>query len=131
MTLLELAMKLRPYIEKAVMSLDDVDALESIPLFPHWIEGKSYVVDDKVQYNDALYRCLQSHVAQANWTPTDAASLWAKILIPDPEVIPDWEQPTSTNPYQIGDKVRFEGRVYESVIANNVWAPNVYGWKEI
>ena len=62
-----------------------------------------------------------------------AVSLWAKILIPDPEVIPDWEQPDSTNPYMKGDKVRFEGKVYMSVIDNNVWSPAAYpaGWREV
>ena len=132
MTLLELARKLRPYIEKAAMFLEDSDALEAIQLFPHWSgENVGYFVDDKVQYDNILYRCLQAHTSQNAWTPTAAASLWAKVLIPDPNIIPEWEQPDSTNPYQIGDKVRFEGKVYESLIANNIWAPNVYGWKEV
>lgn len=134
MTLLELARKLRPYIEKAAMSLEDADALEAIQLFPHWSgENVGYFVDDKVQYDNILYRCLQAHTSQDAWTPTAATSLWAKVLIPDPNIIPEWEQPDSTNPYQIGDKVRFEGKVYESLIANNIWSPAVYpaGWREI
>lgn len=134
MTLLELARKLRPYIEKAAMFLEDSDALEAIQLFPHWSgENVGYFVDDKVQYDDILYRCLQAHTSQNAWTPTAATSLWAKVLIPDPNIIPEWEQPDSTNPYQIGDKVRFEGKVYESLIANNIWSPAVYpaGWREI
>lgn len=134
MTLLELARKLRPYIEKAAMSLEDSDALEAIQLFPHWSgENVGYFVDDKVQYDNILYRCLQAHTSQDAWTPTAATSLWAKVLIPDPNIIPEWEQPDSTNPYQIGDKVRFEGKVYESLIANNIWSPAVYpaGWREI
>ena len=58
---------------------------------------------------------------------------YTNVLIPSPDVIPDWEQPDSTNAYQIGDKVRFEGKVYESVIANNIWSPAAYpaGWKEV
>ena len=62
-----------------------------------------------------------------------APSLWAKVLIPDENVIPEWEQPDSTNPYMIGDKVSFDGKVYESVIDNNIWSPAAYpaGWKEI
>ena len=134
MTLVELARKLRPYIEKAALFLDDKDALESVQLFPHWSdEGITYNVDDRVSYENILYKCLQSHTSQSSWTPTAAPSLWAKVLIPDPTVIPDWEQPDSTNPYMIGDKVRFEGKIYESVINNNIWSPSAYpqGWKEI
>lgn len=130
-TLVDLAIKLRPYIEKAAIALDDTDALEAVQLFPQWNDSAQYEAGDRVRFQNILYRCLQNHIAQSTWSPIAAPSLWAKVLIPDPEVIPDWEQPDSTNAYQIGDKVRFEGKVYESVIANNVWAPNVYGWREI
>ena len=131
MTLRELALKLRPYIEKAAMSLSDEDALEAVDLFPRWNEATTYAVDDKVKYDGILYKCLQAHTAQAGWTPVVAASLWAKVLIPDENVIPEWEQPDSTNPYMKGDKVMFNGVIYESTIDNNVWAPNVYGWQAI
>lgn len=92
MTLVELAQKLRPYIEKAALSLPDEDALEAIDLFPKWEpnHGK-YFVDDKVRYEGILYRCLQEHISQDGWTPLTAVSLWAKVLIPDPNVIPEWE----------------------------------------
>ena len=131
--LVDLAKKLRPYIEKAALNLDDADALEAIQLFPIWKTDFAYNIDDKVRYDNTLYRCLQAHTSQDTWTPITAASLWAKVLIPDPEVIPDWEQPDSTNAYQIGDKVRFEGKIYESLIANNIWSPAAYpaGWREV
>ena len=132
-TLVDLAVKLRPYIEKAALSLDDEDALEAVQLFPRWNESAEYKVGDKVRLQNVLYKCLQDHIAQPTWSPIAAPSLWAKVLIPDPEVIPEWEQPDSTNSYQIGDKVTFEGKAYECVIANNIWSPAAYpaGWKEI
>lgn len=131
--LVDLAKKLRPYIEKAALNLDDADALEAIQLFPIWKTDFAYNIDDKVRYDNTLYRCLQAHTSQDTWAPIAAASLWAKVLIPDPEIIPDWEQPDSTNAYQIGDKVRFEGKIYESLIANNIWSPAAYpaGWREV
>ena len=133
MTLLELARKLRPYIEKAALSLSDEDALEAVQLFPNWNENAAYLEGDKVNYEGTLYKCLQSHTAQAAWTPTAAPSLWAKVLIPDENVIPEWEQPDSTNPYMRGDKVMFEGQVYESAIDNNIWSPSAYpaGWQVV
>ena len=134
MTLIELARKLRPYIEKAAASLTDEDALEAINLFPSWnAEADLYSVGDRVLYNDILYKCLQSHTPQSNWNPQTATSLWAKVLIPDANVIPEWEQPDSTNAYQIGDRVMFNGEIYESVIANNIWSPAAYpaGWKTV
>lgn len=134
MTLLELAQKLRPYIEKAALSLSDEDALEAVNLFPSWNgNAVAYKKDDRVTYEGLLYKCLQAHTSQAGWTPTAAASLWAKVLIPDENEIPEWEQPDSTNPYMKGDKVMFNGVIYESTIDNNIWAPDVYpgGWKII
>lgn len=132
MTLADLARKLRPYIEKAAISLTDEDALEAKELYPIWSgEGIEYKVDDRVRYENILYKVLQNHISQSSWTPVVAASLFAKVLIPDPDVIPDWEQPDSTNPYQIGDRVRHNGKTWENTIANNVWEPGVYGWIEI
>lgn len=134
MTLIELAQKLRPYIEKAALSLSDEDALEAVDLFPKWDGAHgTYTKDDKVKFEGILYKCLQTHTSQAGWTPIAAPSLWAKVLIPDANVIPEWEQPDSTNAYMRGDKVMFNGQVYESAIDNNVWSPAVYpaGWQLI
>lgn len=133
MTPQEKARLLRPMIEKAAVSLDDTDALKAVELFPEWSATAHYDVGDRVRYGGVLYRCLQAHDAQSGWNPADAPSLWAKVLIPDPEVIPEWEQPDSTNPYMKGDKVRYNGKVYESLIDNNIWSPEAYpaGWSEV
>lgn len=131
--LVDFARKLRSYIEKAALYLNDEDALEAITLFPPWTSDTIYATNDRVRYQNVLYKCLQSHTSQSNWTPDNANSLWAKVLIPDHTIIPEWEQPDSTNAYQIGDKVLFEGKIYESVIANNIWSPSAYpaGWREV
>ena len=133
MTLLELAQKLRPLIEKAAISLNDEDALEAVNLFPNWEPSHIYEKDERVRFEGILYRCLQPHTSQDAWIPTAAPSLWVKVLIPDPDVIPEWEQPDSTNAYMKGDKVMFEGVAYESLIDNNIWSPAAYpgGWKAI
>jgi hypothetical protein len=65
------------------------------------------------------------------WTPDVASSLFAKVLVPNENEIPKWEQPDSTNAYKIGDKVSHNGKTWESNCDNNVWEPGVYGWTEI
>lgn len=126
------AFKLREKIEKASISLDDKDALEAVELFPSWSgSAKDYAVGDRVKYDGILYKCLQAHTSQETWNPVDSPSLWARVLIPDPEVIPDWIQPDSSNPYMKGDKVKHLGNKWISDIDNNVWEPSVYGWSEI
>ncbi len=128
----EKAYALRKLIEQAAASLSDEVALTGVELFPHWNgDGVEYKVDERVSYNGILFKCLQAHTSQATWKPTDAPSLWARVLIPDPEVIPEWEQPDSTNPYMTGDKVTHNGKTWQSDIDNNVWEPGVYGWSEV
>jgi len=63
MTLLELARKLRPYIEKAAASLTDEDALEAVNLFANWQSNKAYIKDERVNYEGILYKCLQAHTS--------------------------------------------------------------------
>ena len=125
------AYALRAMIEKAAVSLSDEDAVSAVELFPEWSAAEHYDADVRVRYGGVLYRCLQAHDAQAGWSPEAAPSLWAKVLIPDPEVIPEWEQPESTNPYMKGDKVTHNGKTWVSDLDGNVWEPGVYGWSEV
>lgn len=48
------------------------------------------------------------------------------------ETVPAFIQPTgSHDAYQTGDRVIYNGQIYESTIDNNVWSPDTYpqGWK--
>lgn len=112
-------------------SATDEQALKASALYPKWKVGTAYQKDERVLYNDILYNALTDHTSQADWTPDAAPSLFAKVLIPDKNVIPEWEQPESTNPYGKGDKVTHNGKTWQSTIDSNVWEPGVYGWKEI
>ena len=113
----------------------DEQALKVPTLYPDWAdleEGSSLAAGERVNYQGALYKVLQAHQVQASWTPADAHSLFAKVLIPDPDVIPEWEQPESTNPYSKGDRVTHNGKTWESLVDNNVWEPGVVGqWAEV
>lgn len=124
------AQALRNAMDNAGEVLTDKQALDAVALYPLWSASGSYKVGDRVRYNDTLYKCLQAHTAQNDWMPSDAVSLWAEVLIPDPEVIPDWVQPESTNPYMKGDKVHHNDKNWISDVDNNVWEPGVYGWSE-
>lgn len=107
----------------------DEQAYEVTILYPEWKDCTPYNVGERVLYNDVLYKVLIAHTAQGDWTPDVAHSLFAKVLIVDENVVPEWEQPDSTNPYMAGDKVSYNGKTYVSTVDNNVWAPDVYGWQ--
>lgn len=116
-----------------IATLSDDVALLIPEVYPAWSgNGVEYKKDMRVTYNTVLYKVLQDHTSQETWTPTDAPSLFVKVLTSDNEIL-DWEQPSADNAYMKGDKVKYNGKVYESLIDNNVWAPDAYpaGWKEV
>ena len=116
-------------------TLSDAQALQVPMLFDEFDgNGVAYEVGKRVLYNGVLYKVIQAHTSQEGWTPIDAPSLFAKVINETiTGEIPDWEQPDSTNAYMKGNKVKFNGKIYESVIDNNVWSPTAYpsGWKEV
>lgn len=135
MGLIDRARELRKQIEANAASMDDEQASQFVELFPEWSgDSSSYATGDRVRYGGTLYKVLQDHTSQATWNPNDAPSLFAEVLPgQDGTEIGDWVQPDSTNPYSKGDRVRFEGKIYESLIDGNVWSPAAYpgGWQEV
>lgn len=125
------AIPVRESMDAAGAMLTDEQAASVPALYSAWETGTAYNAGDRRTYGGVLYKCLQAHTSQDDWTPDVAVSLWATVLIPDPDVIPDWVQPDSTNAYMTGDKVRYNGVVYRSLIDNNVWSPDAYpsGWE--
>ena len=126
---LEAARTVRAAMDAAGRLLTDEQALEAAAIYPAWDREAAYEKDDRVRYGERLYRCLQAHQAQADWTPTAAVSLWAKVLTSETGEALPWEQPESTNPYMEGDRVTHGGKTWVSTVDNNVWEPGVYGWE--
>ena len=131
---------LRQIIQSAIkyarQIADDTEALNVKFLYKEFDKqiGRTLEVGEFIQYNDKLYKVLQAHTVQENWTPEAAPSLFAEVLTdPTGETIKDWVQPDSTNAYMKGDKVKYEGVVYESLINQNVWSPSAYpaGWQVV
>lgn len=118
------------FVKLRELVTDDI-SLQVPNLYPTWKAETEYKVEQRVLYNETLYKVLQDHTSQETWTPVDAPSLFAKILIPDTNVISEWVQPDSTNPYMVDDKVIYNGKIYISIVDNNVWAPDAFGWEEV
>ena len=82
-----------------------------------------------MQYNGVLYKCVQAHTSQANWTPDATPALWVVISL---EEWPEWMQPTGAHDaYAEGAKVSHGGKRWYSTIPANVYEPGVYGWTEV
>lgn len=120
-------------IDYAIQNMNDDQALNCMSIFPLWEEGITYSEGNRVQYKDKLYKVLQNHISQSNWTPDTASSLFVEISDPNIEY-PEFVQPTgSHDAYSKGDKVTFEGKKYVSLIDANTWSPVSYpsGWEEV
>lgn len=122
---------LRALIVKASASLPDEDALEAVELFPVWAVDAQYAVNDRVRFDSKLYRCVQAHSSQQDWTPPATPALWTEVA--KPGEIPVWKQPTGAqDAYKKDDKVHFptiDDSIYISLYDNNIWSPTVYGWE--
>ena len=125
---------------------------------PEWKQPDStnaYMTGDRVMFEGQTYESL---IDNNVWSPSANPSGWQLVEEeveepeipvapepdpdpeipvepeePEPEAVPEWVQPTGANPYKKGDKVMFEGKVYESTIDGNVWSPSAYpaGWQLI
>lgn len=129
MTIIEKARYLRTKIEQLAETLTDEVALQYVPLFKNWKTGIAYAVDDRVKFEDTLYKCVQAHTSQDDWTPDLTPALWTVVSL---EEWPEWVQPTGAqDAYMAGDKVSHNDKHWISIADNNVWEPSVYGWDEV
>ena len=110
--------------------LDEVTASEHADLFAEWAYPVAYTVGQLRRYNGTLYKCVQAHTSQVDWTPDTAASLWSVAADPAEEW-PAWSQPIGAHDaYAKGAKVSHNGKHWTSSVDSNVWEPGVYGWTE-
>lgn len=130
---IEEAEQLRQELNEIISSMTDEEAIERPILFPNWKVGINYTVNTRIRYGGRIFKVLQAHTSTEQWTPSRAPSLFAEILTSETGEPQEWQQPSSTNPYLTGDKVIYEGKIYESLIDNNTWSPEDYpqGWKLI
>ena len=123
------AKQLRQLIEQLAVTLDDETALTGIELFHMWAIGRAYATGDRVQHGGTLYKCVQAHTSQADWTPDATPALWVVVSIDE---YPEWVQPTGAHDaYNTGDKVSYNGKRYVCTIDANTYAPDVYGWESV
>ena len=119
------------------MELDEEKAMEIADLYESWEVGKAYDIGKIVKYGvnadgeTQLYSVLQAHTSQEDWKPDATPSMYKKIGFTDSGVA-IWTQPLgASDAYAKGDKVSYDGKLWESDVDANVWQPGVYGWHEV
>ena len=126
----------RKLVSKSEISVDEYKDIISI--YDDWASGVAYSKGQIVKYKDELWEVIQGHSSQSDWTPDSVPALFKSVTAPKTndgaEIVPDFKQPTGGHDaYKKGDKVKFGGKVYESVIDNNAYSPTAYpqGWKVV
>ena len=134
-----LAQQMNRFVQMSVQSanLTDEKAMEVADLYPEWAATKAYPENEIVKYGvnadgeTQLYKVIQAHTSQADWTPPASPSLWKRVADPAEEW-PEWSQPVGAHDaYNAGDKVSHGGKHWISDQDGNVWEPGVYGWTEV
>lgn len=133
---IQLAEQFRKAVQMFAASLDDEKAMVVATIYDPWVIGKSYVVGDFLAYgvntvgDPQLYKVVQAHTSQSNWTPDVAPSLYDAIGL-DESGCPVWASPAGAHDaYNTGDIVKHNDKTWVSTVDNNVWEPGVYGWEE-
>lgn len=112
-------------------TIDEVTATEHLSAFALWESGVAYAVGNLRVYNDVLYKCVQAHTSQSDWTPDVTPALWSVAGDPASD-FPDWSQPIGAqDAYMAGDKVTHNDAHWVSDVNNNAWEPGTYGWTEV
>ena len=136
MNKLQAAEQFRKAVQLFAARLTDEQAMEIATIYDPWAVGKSYSVGEFVTYGEnsvgdpQLYKVVQAHTSQADWTPDTAVSLFTAIGL-DEKGYPVWSQPTGAHDaYNTGDIVDYNGTLYQSRIDGNTYSPEAYpaGW---
>lgn len=131
------AEQIRRALQMFTVTLTDEQAMEIATVYPAWEANHSYAVGEIVSYgtnsvgDPQLYKVVQAHVSQAEWTPSVVPSLYDAFGL-DESGYPLWAQPSGAHDaYNTGDIVNYNGILYKSLIDGNVWSPDVYpaGWE--
>ena len=127
---MEEAEAIRASINGLAEGATDEKIVDNKAAFPWWNgNGITYVTDNILRYNNGIYRVLQNHTSQNDWTPDVAVSLYVEISV---EEFPEWKQPQGAHDaYKIGKKVSHNGKHWINTYDNNIYEPGVYGWEEI
>ena len=131
--------QMRKALQIFAQTLTDEQAMEISTIYPSYEVGRAYSADELLTYgiNDVgdpqLYRVVQAHTSQEDWTPDATPALYTPIGL-NPQGYPKWSRPTGAHDaYNTGDIVDYNGTLYKSLIDGNVWSPEEYpaGWEEV
>ena len=113
------------------MNQSDETLIDNKAAFEFWRAGINAEKDKIYRYGDDIYKCIQPHITQDDWTPDKVPALFVKISL---EEWPQWEQPAGAHDaYMRGAKVSDEGKHWISNKDYNIYKPGLVpgDWSEV
>ena len=125
------AEEIRKAIDTFAANQSDETLIDNKAAFPFWRAGMNAEKDKVYRYGEDIYKCIQPHTTQDDWTPDKAPALFVKISL---EEYPEWVQPTGAHDaYMKGAKVSDEGKHWISNKDYNIYKPGLVpgDWSEV
>ena len=129
--------QLRRALQMFAQTLTDEEAMEVATVYPKYEVGKAYNVGEFFTYGEngtgdpQLYKVVQAHTSQEDWTPDATESLYEPIGL-NKEGYPVWSKPSGAHDaYNKDDIVDYNGTLYKSLMDGNIYSPDEYpaGWE--
>lgn len=125
---LEEAKEYRKAIDTFAKNQTDETLIDNKAAFEFWRAGINAEKDKIYRYGEDIYKCIQPHTTQEDWTPDKVPALFD--IVQSGDGYPQWE-PGS---YAKGTKRSNLGKRWISNIDGNIWEPGatgVYTWDEV
>ena len=118
----------------AAEMLTDEQAATLPTIYPVWVVSEDVKAGDRRGYEGGLYKCLQDHTTQDDWTPDVSPALWVEIAAPD-EYREIKEGMLPTEAFALGEIGWYQKKdnLWKSLIPDNTYTPESYpaGWEQV
>lgn len=125
-------------LQMFAQTLTSDEAMEIAAVYPPYEVGKNYKEGEFLTYgknnvgDPQLYKVVQTHTSQADWSPSNTPALYEPIGLTSEGYV-EWSQPSGAHDaYNTGDIVSYQYKLYISNVDGNIYAPGVVAgqWSE-
>jgi len=114
----EQVQKAHEFFIQMIRNVSDNNIYQIRFLIPTWAPNTSYFINDKVVYNNTIYKV--NNQIQSSVSPDQDLVNFTAIECPA-DFIESWDE--TRTPYSQGDKIKMGEYIYKSLINDNNWNP--------
>lgn len=100
------------YVREARKAVDDNVALEGMELYPEWAADVAVNEGERYRYGGKLYKVVQAHTTQEDWTPDITPAMWTVIDVTHAGTLEDPIPAVAGMEYEYGKYYIEDGTIY-------------------